>query len=90
MVYDFYKNGNQIKTLKLFLGSFFGGKGNKIGISCDYSFGNNNSFNEIISSKFEDGKLYMETMMSMSLNKRKLTIEGAVKEIWMNFIQPFL
>ena len=80
MVYDFYKNGNQIKTLKLFLGSFFGGKGNKIGISCDYSFGNNNSFNEIISSKFEDGKLYMETM----------TIEGAVKEIWMNFIQPFL
>lgn len=90
VVYDFYNNGNQVRILKLFFGSFFGGKDNKIGISCDYSYGNNNSFNELITSKFQNGKLHLDAMMSMPFNKRELTIEDAVKEIWMKFIQPYL
>ena len=60
VTYEFYKNGNQLRALKLFLGNCFSGKDNNIGISCErHSFGNNSSFNGIFSSKVENGQLYV-------------------------------
>lgn len=42
VTYEFYKNGNQVRVLRLFLGNCFSCKDNNIGVSCgQYSFGNN-------------------------------------------------
>lgn len=90
-IYQFYKNGKQVRILKLFLDNFFGGRDNRIGISCDnYSFGNNGSFNGMISSKVENGKLALYFSMSMSFNEKCMPVEEVVKEIWIHYVQPYL
>jgi hypothetical protein len=91
VVYQIYKNGTMIKGLKLFLGNVFGGRDMSIGISSDaISIGNNNSYNGIISLKFEKGQLSLYSMMSMAMNQRTMTTEEAVKYIWESYIQPYL
>lgn len=90
MMYEFYKNGNQVRALKLFLGKAFSGKENNIGISCErYSMGNNNSFNGMFSSKVENGQLVLYSMFSMS-GQKTMSVENAVKEIWISYIRPYI
>lgn len=91
VIYQYYKNGNQIRFLKLFLGNCLGMRDNSIGISCDnYSFGNNSSYNGMIASKVEDGELRLFFSFSSSLNQRGMAIEEVVKEIWVKYVQPYL
>lgn len=91
VMYRFYANGNQVRGLKLFLGNIFGGRDMNIGISTDMLLsGNNNSFNGMLSLKFEKGQLLLYSMMSMSMNQRTMTVEEAVKDIWESYIQPYL
>ena len=91
IMYEFYINGNQARVLKLFLGNSFGGKENNIGISCErYSIGNNNSFNGIFSCKVENGKLALYSTFSMTIGQKTLSVEEAVKEIWISYIQPYI
>lgn len=90
-IYRYYKNGNQVRFLKLFLGNCFGMTDNNIGISCDnYSFGNNSSYNGMIGSKVEDGELKLYFLLSMSFNQRSMAVEEVVKEIWVSYVQPYL
>ncbi|NRT71399.1 Shedu anti-phage system protein SduA domain-containing protein [Clostridium beijerinckii] len=90
-IYEFYVNGNIATILKLFLGSCFGGLGNNIGITSGrIILSGNNSFNGIISERYENGKLMLYSMMSMSMNQRSMTVEDAVKDIWTSYIQPYL
>lgn len=91
VIYQYYKNGNQVRFLKLSLGSWMGMRENTIGISCEnYSFGNNGSYNGMISSKVEDGELRLYFSFSSSLNQRGMSIEEVVKEIWVKYVQPYL
>ncbi|MBU3217534.1 toll/interleukin-1 receptor domain-containing protein [Clostridium estertheticum] len=91
IIYEFYRSGQQITALKLFLGNGLSGRDKTIGLSCDkYSFGSNNSFNGIISSKVQDGELVLYFTMGFSLSKMATSIEEVVSEIWKNYIQPYL
>lgn len=91
VIYQYYKNGNQVRSLKLFLGNCLGMRDNNIGISCDnYYFGNNGSYNGMIGSKVEDRELRLYFSFSMSLNQRSMSVEEVVKEIWVNYVQPYL
>lgn len=91
VVYQYYKNGNLVRFLKLFLGNCLGMRENNIGISCDnYSFGNNSSFNGMIASKVEDGELKLYFSLSMAFNQRSMSVEEVVKEIWVSYVQPYL
>jgi len=91
VIYKFYKNGTQVRGLKLFLGNYFGGKENNIGISCDnYSFGSNNSFNGMFSFKFENGEMYLFSTFSASFEQRIMSINEATKEIWTSYIQQYI
>lgn len=89
VMYEFYKNGNQVRALKLFLGNSLGGKENNIGVSCErYSTGNN-SFNGMFSPKVENGQLMLYSMFSMS-GQKIMSVEEVVKEIWISYIQPYI
>lgn len=91
VIYQYYKNGKQVRFLKLFLGNCLGMRDNNIGISCDnYSFGSNNSYNGIISSKVEDGELKLYFSLSISFNEKCMSVEEVVKEIWIRYVQPYL
>ena len=91
ITYEIYLNGNMTGALKISLGSFFGGKENNIGITTGrFSISGNNSFNGIISNKYENGKLSLYSVMSMTMNQRPMTVEETVKDIWSNYILPYL
>lgn len=91
IIYEFYKSGYQVRVLKLFLGNCLSGSNKTIGLSCDkYSFGNNNSFNEIILPKVQHGKLVLDSLMGISLSQGSNYIEEVVSEIWKSYIYPYL
>lgn len=90
LIYQFYKNGNQIRGLKLFIGNTFGGREMNIGISDAISVGSNNSYNGIYSSKLVDGQLSLYSMISFSMNQKAMSVEEAVKDIWESYINPYL
>lgn len=91
IIYKFYKNGNQVRMLKLFLGNCLGMRSNNIGLSCEnYSFSNNNSFEGIISSKVKDGKLALYFMIGISFSQDCKSVEEVVKEVWTVYIQPYI
>lgn len=90
-IYQFYKDGNQVKSLKLFLGNSFGGRENNIGVSCDnFSIGTNNSYNAMYSPKFENGKLSLYSIISITYSTKLMSVEDVVKEIWTNYILSYL
>lgn len=90
MIYEFYRNGSQVRDLRLFLGNSFGGKEYSIGISCErFSMGSNNSFNGMFSPKVENGQLMLYSMFSLSGHKT-ISVEEAVKEIWISHIKPYI
>lgn len=90
-IYEFYKNGNHVRTIKLFLGSSFGGKDINIGISCErHTFGSNNSFNGLFSPKYENGQLLLYSSFSMSMRQNTMTAEEVVREIWLSYIHPYI
>lgn len=91
VIYQYYKNGNQVRFLKLSLGNWMGMKENTIGISCEnYSLGNNGSYNGMISSKVEYGELRLYFSFAMSLNQGGMSVQEVVKEIWVSYVQPYL
>lgn len=91
VIYQYYKYGKQVRGMKLFLGNSLGGRENNIGISCDnYFFGNNGSYNGMISSKVENGELGLYFLMSMSYKEKCMSVKEVVKEIWIYYVQPYL
>ena len=90
-IYQFYKDGNQVRSLKLFLGNSFGGRENSIGVSCDnFSIGTNNSYNAMYSPKFENGQLSLYSILSITYGNRLMSVEDVVKEIWTSYVLPYL
>lgn len=90
-IYEFYKNGNQVRALKLYLGNCLGSRHNTIGLSCEnYSFGSNNSFNAIISAKVESAELALYFSIGTSFSQECKSIKEVVREIWTDYIQIYL
>lgn len=91
LLYQFYKNGNNIRGLRLFLGKCFGIGEDNIGLSSEiYSYSNGNSFNGIISNKVENGNLGLYFSFGMSFSQECKSVEEIVREIWMSYIQPYI
>lgn len=89
--YQFYKNGNHIRVLKLFLGNCLGSRENTIGLSSEiHSYSNGSSFNGIISNKIENGKLELYFSIGISFNQDCKSVEEIVREIWISYIQPYI
>lgn len=90
-IYQFYKDGNQVRSLKLFLGNSFGGRENSIGVSCDnFSIGTNNSYNAMYSLKFENGQLSLYSIIAIIYGQRLMSVKDVVKEIWTSYVLPYL
>lgn len=90
-IYQFYKNGNQVRGLKLFLSNYFGGRENNIGVSCDnFNFGKNNSYSAMYSTKFENGMISLYSTISIIYGQRLMTAEDVVREIWTSYVLPYL
>lgn len=90
-IYQFYKSGSQVRSLKLFLGNCFGGRENNIGISCDnFSIGRNNSYNAMYSPKFENGELSLFSTMTITYGQKLMTVKDVVREIWTSYVLPYL
>lgn len=90
-IYQFYKDGNQVRSLKLFLGNSFGGRENSIGVSCsNFSIGTNNSYNAMYSPKFENGQLSLYSTISFTYSPKLMSVEDVVNEIWTSYVLPYL
>lgn len=90
VIFQFYKNGQLVKGLKIFLGSIFGRQGN-IGIQDNtIFFSGNNSWNGMYDVKVFDGELRLYASMSLIHSQSPMTVEGVVADIWKSYIQQYL
>lgn len=91
VIYQFYKNGQLVRGLKLFLSSMFGGGRENIGVSDNtMSYGGGNSWNGMYDAKFVDGELKLYAMMSLMNSQKAMTVNEAVADIWEQYIQLYL
>lgn len=91
VIYQFYKNGKQVRGLKLFLSSMFGGGRENIGLSDNtMSFSHGNSWNGMYDAKFIDGELKLYATMSFMNGQKAMTVEEVVVDIWENYIQIYM
>ncbi|MBV4420178.1 toll/interleukin-1 receptor domain-containing protein [Clostridium tyrobutyricum] len=89
-LYKFYKNGSQVRVLKLFLGNLIGMGSNNIFISCEnYSLGNN-SYNGMISLEVTDGKMALKPIMGFSFSQNCESVEDITLGIWKTYVYPYL
>lgn len=88
--YQFYKAGKLIKNLRIFLDQSFGTM--SIGISADlhsYGFGGT-SWNGMYTAKNVNGELCLSPQMSFVGGKDNMSVDDVVKDIWKNYINPYL
>ena len=89
VIFQFYKNGKLVRTVKLFLNSMFGDV-EKICISLDCSLGSNNSWNEMYMVESIEGELKFKATMSLWGQSDIMGINEVVKDIWTNYIQLYV
>lgn len=91
VIYQFYKSGQLVKGLKLFLSSMFGGGRETIGVSDNtMSYGGGNSWNGMYDAKSVNGELQLSATMSFGNNQKAMTINEVVADIWEQYIQIYL
>lgn len=91
VIYQFYRNGQLTRGLKLFLSNMFGSRRENIGLSdITMSFGHGNSWNGMYDAKFIDGELKLYATMSLMNSQKAMTIEEVVVDIWEHYIQIYL
>lgn len=91
VVYQFYKNGQLARGLKLFLSNMLGSGRENIGLSDNtMSFGGGNSWNGMYDAKFIDGELKLYATMSFMNSQKVMTVEEVVADIWEHYIQIYL
>ena len=88
-VYKFYKSGTSIKILSIFQAQEY--RTTSIRISTDYnSFNRGTSWNDEYIAKNLNGKLYLSTYFSSFRNKEYMSIDDVVRNIWDNYVKPYL
>ena len=88
--YQFYKAGKLIRNLRVFMDQSWGTM--NTGISTDFhSFsGGVRSWNGMYTAKEIAGNLYLSAQLSFTSSQENMTIEDVVKNIWKNYINPYL
>ena len=89
-LYQFYKAGKLIRNLRIFLDQSFGAM--NIGISTDFhSLGSGgSSWNGMYMAKDINGQLCLSSQFSLAGNQDNMSVEDVVKDIWKNYINPYL
>lgn len=91
VIYQFYRNGQLTRVLKLFLSNMFGIGRENIGLSDNtMSFSSGNSWNGMYDAKFIDGELKLYATMSLMNSQKVMTVEEVVADIWQHYIQIYL
>ncbi len=91
VIYQFYRNGQLVRGLKLFLSNMFGGGRENIGLSDNtMSCGGGNSWNGMYDAKFIDGELKLYATMSLMNSQKAMAVEEVVADIWEHYIQIYL
>lgn len=91
VIFQFYRNGQLARGLKLFLSSMFGGGRENIGLSDNtIPFGSGNSWNGMYDAKVIDGELKLYATMSLLNSQKAMTVEEVVADIWEHYIQIYL
>lgn len=89
IIYTFYRAGQLSTSIKVFLSDMFG-RSLSIGISQGTHSQNNNSWNGSYSVTVVDGVMAFENLMGITNRKLLTSGEEVAKDIWENYIQPYL
>lgn len=91
MVFRFYKNGQLVRGIRIFLSDACGKK-DSIGISDNISlYGNSgNYWNEMYIAKYENEKLKLSATLSLINKTNSMDAEDVVVNIWERNIQPYI
>lgn len=88
-IYQFYKNGKLIKSIKIFLSRFL--ENMSIGISDNVDFiSGNNSWNGMYTVKNVNNKLFLKSELSMNDVEKNMSSEDVVKDIYEKYIKFYL
>lgn len=86
-----YHNGKYCRQLSIFLGDFGSGDVPVIGISDVNSFGgSHSSYNGMYTVEVINGELLFKPMFSLFGRGGDLDSEGVTKDIWENYIAPYI
>lgn len=88
-IYQFYQDGKLITGLKLSLDDSFGRL--NIGISNNsYSFSGGHSWNDLYSPSISNGKLKLTSLLSIEKTIDEMETDDVVRNIWENYVKPYL
>ncbi len=91
VIYQFYKNGQLARELKVFLSGMWGSRQENIGVSDNIMpYGNGNSWNGMYDAKFVNGELKLFATLSFFGSQQAMTVEEVVADIWEHYIQIYL
>jgi len=91
VIYQFYRNGQLIRGLRLFLSNMFGGGRENIGLSDNImSIGGGNSWNAMYDAKIINGELRLYATMSLMNSQKAMGVEDVVADIWGHYVQIYL
>lgn len=91
VIYQFYRNGQLVRKLRLFLSSMWGSRRENIGVSDNVMpHGNGDSWNGMYDAQFVDGELKLFATLSLFGSQKAMTVEEVVADIWEHYIQVYL
>ena len=88
-IYTFYRAGQMITSVKLFLSNMLG-RSLSIGISQGIHLQSNNSWNGSYSVEVDEGKMVLKNFMNMGNGRPLTSSEEVVKDIWDTYIRVYL
>ncbi|MBD5508376.1 MAG: TIR domain-containing protein [Lachnospiraceae bacterium] len=91
VIYQFYKNGQLARKLRIFLSSMMGSRQESIGVSDNVMpHGNGDSWNGMYDAQFVEGELKLFATLSLFGNHKAMTVEEVVADIWEHYIHMYL
>ncbi len=91
VIYQFYKNGQLARKLRVFLSGMWGSRQETIGVSDNIMpHGNGDSWNGMYDAKFLNGELKLFATLSLFESQQAMTVEEVVADIWEHYIQIYL
>lgn len=91
VIYQFYRNGQLARKLRLFVSCMWGSRRENIGISDNVMpHGNGDSWNGMYDAQFVDGELKLFATLSLFGSQKAMTVEEVVGDIWEHYIQVYL
>lgn len=89
-LFQFYRNGNLVRGLKIYKGNMFGGNESIFVSENSMSFGGSHSWNGQYDCKVSNGELKLFALMSLGRGNEPMEVEDVVKDIWVSYVQIYL